>query len=797
MEAHANVLDTVIVRTTATTSTQTPRCTVARLWPLDVVDAQFCALDDASLATLGHNASSMPFAMPSLMPSPQRRASARSRRKSTTPNRPARPARRSEARTAGGTPDAAAPRAVPCVNIVAAADEIAEARKVLLVSSGLTDVLGSDQFVDHVHSLLVGRALMVGMVVPISALGTSCNLQVSKIDATTTLAKPTCEPKPEKEDHNAIAHKKEQEPKQPFTFVSSTILDISPPPTSPITGEEEAQSAKQAPLLESIGGLHAQIVQLKDLLQTALCPTDEAPDLVVNSKQIRTTPQGALLYGIPGTGKTLLACALAEWSEAHVEWLSGSELAGQYSGEAVRKVETTFRRARRKAPAVIILDDVEVMAPRRDAGGTDNVQRKTTAALLALLDGHDGRHLQRVFILATTSRRDAIDGAMRRAGRLDVELELGIPDATARAQILQALAGPSRLSKADWPELGERCRGFVGADLHAVQREAVGSTVRAGRDATTRADWDAAVRRTRPSGLRDLVVEIPDTRWTDIGGQEHVKARLREAVEWPLHKSCSKMLGKLDVGMARGILLFGPPGCSKTLLARAVATECGANFVGVKGGELLSKWVGDSEKAVRELYRKARDAAPCVVFLDEVDALAGRREASGEGGGGGAQARVVAQLLHELDGLDSAVGQGMEQRVVTIAATNRPDCLDAAFVRPGRMDLQLHVGLPDERGRLLVLQVHCRDVPLAADVDVARLAGDEWSGGLSGAEVAALVREAGLCAMERDVAGARLVDMSDFEHARGKVVARTPREVLDYFDRYVRALVTKGLSPDG
>lgn len=383
-------------------------------------------------------------------------------------------------------------------------------------------------------------------------------------------------------------------------------------------------------------------------------------------------------------------------------------------------------------------------------------------------------------------------------------MELVVPSGPERAEILGRIVAPAQgrnagrvcVSDADLREVAIVAHGFVAADLHALWREAVATAVRRdGGDARVSADdLRSALRRTRPSALREVAVEIPDTRWGDIGGKEEAKRQLRDAVEWPWRQTgggAAMLQGRLRIAPPKGVLLFGPPGCSKTLLARAVATECRANFIAVKGAELLSKFVGDSEKAVRRTFERARLAAPCVVFFDEVDALAASRAGAAAGS---AQARVVAQLLHEMDGIDAGGEHDVEageRRVIVIAATNRPDCLDAAFVRPGRIDVQVYVGLPDAAERRAILDVHTRRVPLARDVDLDAVATDACTRGFSGAEVAALVREAAICAMEQDVVNAQVVAARDFVRARERVQPRTPPQLLAYFDRYVEALKAK------
>lgn len=567
-----------------------------------------------------------------------------------------------------------------------------------------------------------------------------------------------------------------------------------------IVCEEEDDTVEKAGanVLMSIGGLDLQMEELFSLARTALADDYwqcEQPRNITTGHTRK--PRGALLYGPSGTGKTLLACAISVALRVQVEVVCGPEILGDYSGEAVGRVEACFTRARRKRPCVVVLDEVDAIAPKRDAAETDNVQRKLTAALLAILDGIDGNALDGIFVVGTTSRLEVVDAAMRRTGRFDREIEVGVPDARARGEILAKMCAKAResgrmeASTEEVLELGRVCYGFVGADLSALWREAVSVALRRGENARIREpDMRQALKKIKPSALRQVSVEIPTTRWDDIGGKGEAKRRLREAIEWPLSVHGVALFTSLGVTPPSGILLFGPPGCSKTLLARAVATESGTNFISVKGAELLSKWVGESEKAVRAIFKRARQAAPCVVFFDEVDALAGKRSSIS---GASAQARVVAQLLAEMDGIERNEEEGCK-RVVVIAATNRPDCLDEAFLRPGRIDTQIYVGLPDEEERQAVLEVHTRHMPLGDDVDLEWVAEEGVTGGFSGAEVAAVVREAALAAMERDIEGVQRVEMRDFEIALGRVTARTPNEVIEFFHEYMKTVDGKNRS---
>lgn len=624
------------------------------------------------------------------------------------------------------------------------------------------EVARTDEYCVMVETALVGRVLVKGMRVPFSLLGVPVAFEVVEVEGG-------------EEMDNVLVGRCDERTKVRFMGEKN---------------EEQRDEGKSGiELLESIGGLDSQMKELFSLARVAFSDADRQCERQGNftSEQVKK-PRGALLHGPPGTGKTLLACATAAALRAEIEVARGPEVLGDYSGEAVAKVEACFARARRKRPCVVVLDEVDTIAPKRDGADTENVQRKLTAALLAILDGIDGSALDGIFVVGTTNKLESIDTAMRRAGRFDREIEVGVPDARARGEILTKMCGKAResgrmdASVKEVLEVGRVCYGFVGADLSALWREAVSIALHRGKDAQIReADMRQALRMIKPSALREVSVEIPTTRWNDIGGKAEAKHRLREAIEWPLSERGAALFASLRVTPPSGILLFGPPGCSKTLLARAVATELGANFISVKGAELLSKWVGESEKAVRAVFRRARQAAPCVVFFDEVDALAGKRSAVS---GVSAQARVVAQLLAEMDGIERD-DEDACKRVVVIAATNRPDCLDEAFLRPGRIDTQIYVGLPDIEERRAILKVHTRRVPLGGDVDLEWIAEERVTGGFSGAEVAAVVREAALAAMERDVEGVQALEMKDFEKALGRVTARTPKEVTEFFHEYM------------
>ncbi|KAK9825828.1 hypothetical protein WJX81_000622 [Elliptochloris bilobata] len=527
----------------------------------------------------------------------------------------------------------------------------------------------------------------------------------------------------------------------------------------------------------ALGGLAEQTAALRELVTLPL----QAPALFERFG-VRP-PRGVLLWGPPGTGKTGLARAAAADARARLLVLNGPDVVSEFYGASEAGLLGVFAAARAAAPAVIFIDELDALAPARGGSAADgaggvgagasaggDMAARVVTTLLTALDGLNGTsddYCNGVVVLAATNRPEAVDAALRRPGRFDRELEVGVPSPAARADILRVTLRRLRhaLGNGEVAALAAAAHGFVGADLAALCEEAAlvalrraVAAKRAGKPLSnlqvTAADMRAAQTRVRPSAMREVALELPAVRWDDVGGLAGVKQRLREAVEWPQRHPDA--LERLGARAPRGVLLYGPPGCSKTLLARAVAAESRLNFLAVKGPELLSKYVGDSEKAVAALFARARAAAPAIVFFDEIDGLAGMR---GEGGGGAAAAagdRVLAQLLTEMDGLQARGG------VVVLAATNRPDRLDAALLRPGRFDRALRVPPPDQEGREAILAVHTRRTPLAPDVDLVALAAS--TPGYTGADLAAVVREAALAALQEDM-GARTVAARHFAAA--------------------------------
>ena len=500
-------------------------------------------------------------------------------------------------------------------------------------------------------------------------------------------------------------------------------------------------------------------------------------------------PTGLLLHGPPGTGKTLIARSLCAALGIHVAELGTAQLLSSEPGDAEATLSAAFSDARARAPAVLFLDEIDGLgAARDDSGGGGTASESRLLALL--LTEMDGIRVQpeALLVLGATNRPDALDPALRRPGRFDTEIEVGVPSESERCGVLAGLFArtPHALDAGHLDEAAACTAGFVGADLAALHRHAalaaLGRREGVGRggmeDAGASgciswADMEAALKTVKPSALREVELRVPTVSWDDIGGQEVLKATLDEAVQWPLrHPEAFQQLG---IRPPRGVLLYGPPGCSKTLAAKALAAESRTNFLAVKGPELFSKWVGESERAVAALFRRARAAAPAIIFFDEIDALAAKR-GSGEGGGGVA-ARVLSQLLHEMDGVQPLTS------VLVVAATNRPDLVDPALLRPGRFDSLIHVGLPDESGRLQVLRIHTRKMPMHDDVCLADLA--MRTNGYSGAELAAITREAALAALEESD-GADTVAMRHIDKALCTVPPRTTAQTLQFFAEYER-----------
>ncbi len=512
---------------------------------------------------------------------------------------------------------------------------------------------------------------------------------------------------------------------------------------------------------EDIGGLHEEIQRVREMVELPLRHPELFQRLGIEP------PKGVLLHGPPGCGKTLLARAVANESEANFYSINGPEIMSKFYGESEARLREIFQQAQQNAPSIIFVDELDAIAPKREEV-TGEVERRVVAQLLALMDGLSGRG--NVIVIGATNRPGALDPALRRPGRFDREIEISVPDKKGRYEVLQIhTRGMPLAQDVDLQKLAAMTHGYTGADLSALGRETAMKALRRylpqinleeerippsvlEKMEVTMEDFMGAYKEVTPTAMREVYIEVSTVHWDDAGGLDEVKQHLKEAVEWPIKNP--EMFSRLGIRAPKGILLYGPPGCGKTLLARAVATESEANFISIKGPEVFSKWVGESEKAIREVFRKARMAAPAVIFLDEIDSLTPRR---GMGmSDSGVSERVISQLLTEMDGITTL------QDIVVIAATNRPDMVDSAVLRPGRFDRLIYVPEPDDKSRLQIFKIYTKGMPIAADVDINPLA--TATKYYSGADIESLCREAAMHALRRDV-NSREVSMKDFQDA--------------------------------
>ncbi|MGB9135057.1 MAG: CDC48 family AAA ATPase [Candidatus Bathyarchaeia archaeon] len=530
---------------------------------------------------------------------------------------------------------------------------------------------------------------------------------------------------------------------------------------------EPAPEAKGVPrtTYEDIGGLHEEMQRVREMVELPLRHPEIFQRLGIEP------PKGVLLHGPPGCGKTLLARAVASESEANFLSINGPEIMSKFYGESEARLREIFQQAQQNAPSIIFIDELDAIAPKREEV-TGEVERRVVAQLLALMDGLGGRG--NVIVIGATNRPGALDPALRRPGRFDREIEIGVPDKQARHEIIQIhTRGMPLAEDVDLKKLTDMTHGYTGADMAALSRETAMKALRRylpeinleeehippsvlEKMEVNSEDFVNAYKEITPTAMREVYIETPTVHWSDIGGLEEVKQELIEAVEWPMKNP--EVFSRLGVRPPKGILIFGPPGCGKTLLARAVATESEANFITIKGPEVFSKWVGESEKAIREVFRKARMAAPAVIFFDEFDSLVPRR---GMGfADSGVTERVISQLLTEMDGVVSL------EDVVVIAATNRPDIIDRAVLRPGRFDKLIYTPEPDEKARLEIFKIYTKNMPLAPDVEIEALV--RMTKGYSGADIQALCREAALSTLRKDL-NSKIVALADFKEATSKI----------------------------
>ncbi|HOT03552.1 MAG TPA: CDC48 family AAA ATPase [Methanolinea sp.] len=638
--------------------------------------------------------------------------------------------------------------------------EVGYAKKVVINPTQPIRLLHGEQYLSR---LLRGRAVMEGQTVRVDVIGNPLTLVITKVS-----------------------------PKGVAIVTEDTQIELKETPFEP----KEKKKGETADVhYEDIGGLSRELEMVREMIELPLRHPELFERLGIEP------PKGVLLYGPPGTGKTLIAKAVANEVDAHFVSLSGPEIMSKYYGESEGKLREVFDEAQENAPAIIFIDEIDSIAPKReDTKG--EVERRVVAQLLSLMDGLKSRG--QVVVIAATNIPDAIDPALRRGGRFDREIEIGIPDKKGRMEIFQVHSrGVPLADDVKLENYADTTHGFVGADIALLVKEAAMHALRKilpkldldqeipaellDQLKVTNDDFDEARRHVEPSAMREVLVEVPDISWEDVGGLEDVKQELREAVEWPLRYP--QVFAKLGTKPPKGILLFGPPGTGKTMLAKAVANESECNFISVKGPELLSKWVGESEKGVREIFRKARQASPAIIFFDEVDALVPRRGTYM--GSSHVTESVVSQILTELDGLEEL------KDVTVIGATNRPDMLDPALMRPGRMERHIYVPPPDKESRKKIFEVYLRDADaiLARDVKIEDLV--DATEGYVGADIEALVREAKLGAMREFItvmAGKSEQEMNDavvnvritrahFDEAAKKVKGSMDRESLETAER--------------
>ncbi|MGB6528248.1 MAG: CDC48 family AAA ATPase [Candidatus Nitrosopolaris sp.] len=535
-------------------------------------------------------------------------------------------------------------------------------------------------------------------------------------------------------------------PSGPVIITDSTKITVS---------EESAKAAQIAKeggvpsiTYEDIGGIRNEVARIREMIELPLRHPELFKRLGVEA------PKGVLLHGPPGTGKTLLAKAVANETNANFYTIGGPEIMSKFYGESEERLRNVFEQAEKNAPSIIFIDEIDSIAPKREEV-TGEVEKRIVSQLLSAMDGMSSRG--KVVVIGATNRINAIDPALRRPGRFDREIEIGVPDRIGRLEILQIhTRGMPVANDVNLEKLADISHGFVGADLQALSKEAAmralrrilpeidlssesipGDTLK--KIIVTMQDFTDVIREMEPSAMREVFVEVPDVSWEDIGGLSSIKQELQEAVEWPL--KYQELFTHADATPPKGLLLYGPPGTGKTLMAKAAANESEANFISIKGPELLSKWVGESEKGVREVFRKARQAAPCIIFFDEIDAIAPTRGANF--GDSHVTERVISQLLTELDGLEILTN------VIVIAATNRPDIIDVALLRPGRFDRLLYVPPPDRESRIEIIKIHTKKKPLAEDVKIEELA--DHTDGYTGADIASLSSTAVMLALREYV----------------------------------------------
>ncbi len=619
---------------------------------------------------------------------------------------------------------------------------VEKATQVILAPAEELSIVGLE---DYLPELLEGRVVTRGDIIPLNIMGRRIGFAVTSTSP-------------------------------------SDIASLIDSNTEFIIGSVPKAAAKGVPRVsyEDIGGLKNEVQKVREMIELPLRHPEIFDRIGIEA------PKGVLLHGPPGTGKTLLAKAVANETNANFYSIGGPEIMSKFYGESEERLRQVFKEAEENAPSIIFIDEIDSIAPKREEVSGD-VEKRVVSQLLTLMDGIQSRG--KLVVIGATNRPNAIDPALRRPGRFDREIEIGIPDEQGRLDVLLIhTRGMPLKDDVHLESIAKVTHGFVGADLEALSKEAAMRSLRRilpeinleqlkipaeilNKIKITKQDFDEALRDVQPSAMREVLVQRPSVGWEDIGGLQQVKDELTEAIEWPLKHA--NLFAEADVEPPKGILLYGPPGTGKTMIAKAVASTSEANFISIKGPELISKWVGESEKGVREVFRKARQAAPCVVFFDELDAIAPRR--GGSEGDGHVTERVISQMLTELDGLEDLKG------VVVIGATNRPDIIDEALLRPGRFDRILEVPPPDKEGRKQIFQIHARKKPLESDVSLDKLV--VMTQGLTGADIAAVVNAAAMNAIKEHVnqKGDRKlrISMKHFEYALNKIKKKLYNRIVD------------------
>ncbi|MDF2727707.1 MAG: family ATPase, subfamily [Nitrososphaera sp.] len=619
---------------------------------------------------------------------------------------------------------------------------VKKAEQVILAPTEELNIVGLE---DYLPELLEGRVVTRGDMIPLNIMGRRIGFAVTSTSPTD----------------------------------AASLIDSN---TEFIIGSIPKAAAKGVPRVsyEDIGGLRNEVQKVREMIELPLRHPEIFDRIGIEA------PKGVLLHGPPGTGKTLLAKAVANETNANFYSISGPEIMSKFYGESEERLREVFKEAEENAPSIIFIDEIDSIAPKREEVSGD-VEKRVVSQLLTLMDGIQSRG--KLVVIGATNRPNAIDPALRRPGRFDREIDIGIPDEQGRLDILLIhTRGMPLTEDVNLESIAKVTHGFVGADLEALSKEAAMRSLRRilpeinleqpkipaeilNKIKITKQDFDEALRDVQPSAMREVLVQRPNVGWEDIGGLQQVKEELAEAIEWPLKHA--DLFTEANVEPPKGILLYGPPGTGKTMIAKAVAATSEANFISIKGPELISKWVGESEKGVREVFRKARQAAPCVIFFDELDAVAPRR--GGSEGDAHVTERLLSQMLTELDGLEDLKG------VVVIGATNRPDIIDEALLRPGRFDRILEVPSPDYESRKQIIQIHTKKKPLEPDVNLDKLV--EMTEGMTGADIAALVNAAAMTAIKEHVrqkSGSKLrISMRHFETALNKVKKKLGHRTAD------------------